>query len=1067
MLSKINIPYAAGLLACVFLIMMLFSLIPTEAAAVAVTGVSGVEVTVDSNGSISESSGTVTATVKGSFTTRKTTTITVTNTSGSTATISFDYTVSNHDSSVSTIDDLAGADSGSYSVLLTAGATKTFTMCSKRFTSNTTGTATLKNFKVATAAAESDVTVTYGSLGSVKLDGTAIASGSVNKVSSSTGASFVAVPGSGSKFVAWINPTNNAVLSTSATYQFVPAEAMTIRAVFANASAAPVFFADGTTKVLESLDAAISYASSASNKVITLASDATLSAGNYTIPAGITVNIPYDAAGTLCTTEPTKHENKYTKPSVFRKLTLASGANITVNGTLSVSGMQSTQKRNNGSPSGPVGFISMNSNSSIAVNEGALLYVWGYITGSGSVIINSGGTLYESFQITDYRGGDATTEITSKDDEYGVFPFNQYYVQNVEVPLTIHAGANEYCTSFVTVSLGLGYMYQPLNVPFIGEEGTMFTLDSGYLVKDYIEGTGRTEIKVFGNMIIQEVSLSMKVSMIGDITIDSSKYALPIPNHMTVILSSGNLSLNQSIALLPGSELYVEEGTNATLGAGKKVYIYDWAQWNYNDGANGYSGTTNLPYIALNYVPGGDGVEGRLKDALVQVDGIVDATKGAIYVTDGGANIYSTDTGVINLIPGTETVAYQVITSGTDISSWPEITLLPAVLRDAGDTYVSANVAGKYKYYASTGKWDKPGHRYEATVVTPTCTENGYTAHTCIACQDRYTDTEVNALGHSYENNSVICSVCSLFEFYASNVHLGNSLDMMFAFPASAFVTNADLVGYYVKVVRTYADGSTEESKIDASSWSSTKINNVDYYVVIYKGFAAKEMCDSVSLTVCRETTSEEKELSTVWTDSIQQYAMRMLSNHSDNQTLCTLLVDMLNYGSACQREFDYDTTNLANEGLSNEQKTVDPETIEWSKDMPSGSDIYETNLIVKSNIRFAVSGADGSSSFTFYNHWVTGNPEYPETLIRSGCMIPNTQNDYYYINKLFVADARQVITIKVGETTFEDSVEAYCYRMIHNTDATETQKAVCTAFMKFSDSAYNYLHDVNKEGRV
>ena len=750
----------AKVLVLLTLVAAMVAMMALPASAVAVTGVSGVEVTVDSNGSISESSGTVTATVKGSYTTRKTTTITVTNTSGSTATISFDYSVSNHDSSVSTIDDLAGADSGSYSVLLTAGATKTFTMCSKRFTTSTTATATLKNFKVEAAAAKSNVTVTYGSLGSVKIDGTAVVSGSVNSVSSSTGASFVAVPGSGSKFVAWINPANNAVVSTSATYQLIPTEAMSIRAVFAKSTAAPVFFADGTAKVFEGLNAALSYASSASNKTITLAADGTLAAGDYTIPAGVILNIPYNAAGTVCTTAPTIHDNAYTAPSVFRTLHMASGANLTVNGTLSLSAQMSSKYGHNGAPSGPLPFIKMADNSKITVENSANLYAYGFITGSGSVEVKSGGTVYECFQIADYRGGDATSAIVGKDDEYGVFPFNQYYIQNVEVPLTIHAGAEEigYTALYVTIA-----GTQESDVPFIGSTNSMFVLQSGYIVKDYMEGTGRLSVKLYGDVAVSTMSMSMKVSLIGSLTIDSSKYALPIAQHLSLYVESGNITMNQSVAFLPGSELYIREGATCELGAKQKIIIYDLDQWLYNNGANGYSGTTNLPYMQAKYVPGGDGTVGRLKDALIQVDGTINATNGAVYATTGGANVYSSGTGKITLTPGTETVTHQVITNDTNIDSWPAIDLKPGVLTDNDGTTISADVEGEYKYYAATGKWDKPGHRYEAVVTAPTCIKEGYTSYVCIACGDSYVDenSKTPTVAHTEVIDAAVEATCT------------------------------------------------------------------------------------------------------------------------------------------------------------------------------------------------------------------------------------------------------------------------------------------------------------------
>lgn len=41
-------------------------------------------------------------------------------------------------------------------------------------------------------------------------------------------------------------------------------------------------------------------------------------------------------------------------------------------------------------------------------------------------------------------------------------------------------------------------------------------------------------------------------------------------------------------------------------------------------------------------------------------------------------------------------------------------------------------------------------HVYTETVTAPTCTEKGYTTHTC-ACGDSYVDTYTNALGHDYE----------------------------------------------------------------------------------------------------------------------------------------------------------------------------------------------------------------------------------------------------------------------------------------------------------------------------
>ena len=45
-------------------------------------------------------------------------------------------------------------------------------------------------------------------------------------------------------------------------------------------------------------------------------------------------------------------------------------------------------------------------------------------------------------------------------------------------------------------------------------------------------------------------------------------------------------------------------------------------------------------------------------------------------------------------------------------------------------------------------------HSYTAVVTAPTCTEKGYTTHTC-ACGDSYVDTYVDALGHAWDSGTV------------------------------------------------------------------------------------------------------------------------------------------------------------------------------------------------------------------------------------------------------------------------------------------------------------------------
>lgn len=53
---------------------------------------------------------------------------------------------------------------------------------------------------------------------------------------------------------------------------------------------------------------------------------------------------------------------------------------------------------------------------------------------------------------------------------------------------------------------------------------------------------------------------------------------------------------------------------------------------------------------------------------------------------------------------------------------------------------------------------EKCEHTYTSVVTKPTCTEKGYTTHTCDKCGESYKDSYTNALGHAYEDG--VCTVC-------------------------------------------------------------------------------------------------------------------------------------------------------------------------------------------------------------------------------------------------------------------------------------------------------------------
>ena len=73
-------------------------------------------------------------------------------------------------------------------------------------------------------------------------------------------------------------------------------------------------------------------------------------------------------------------------------------------------------------------------------------------------------------------------------------------------------------------------------------------------------------------------------------------------------------------------------------------------------------------------------------------------------------------------------------------------TVVPAGCESAGEEIRTCGRCGNVE----TRETEPLGHEYEAEIVEPTCTEDGYTLYECVRCGDGYRDDETEALGHSY-----------------------------------------------------------------------------------------------------------------------------------------------------------------------------------------------------------------------------------------------------------------------------------------------------------------------------
>ena len=699
-----------GLLSLALVLLMVLSLLPTGllsvtayAAGSTLTGLSDESIglsyssydawTADGDRIVGEASG---KNLFGTMYTSRNSTLTIKNAKATSAILSFDYAVVPNDGTIQ-IDGEKKTESGTYSATLTAGQTKKVYIKSSKSTKITK--ITLTNIKlVATGlSATTSFQPAASGGGSYTVDGKEITSATDKTQNSEVAYSVAATPLSGYKFVCWYNVTEDKYISTAATASLNIEKDCTITAIFAPTDSA-VFEVGG--KVFGTLDSAISYAQANQKEKITLLSDGTLT-GNYTIPSGITLLIPFDTVGTLYRDTPAYVQEGKTaeaqKP--FRTLTMAAGASITVNGNISVGGKHYTSSGQYCCrPVGAYGLIKMAEGSRISLNNGANLYAWGYITGSGAITANSGAKVYEYFQVTDWRGGSYTSGMADNSEK--VFPFSQYYVQNIEVALTLLNGAEE--NTYISVT-ARGSTISAL-IPFVGDNGLFAPGDNGSLTKKYIPQEDRTVFEISGIATLNSIALEVM-----GMTIDSRNYVLPISNNVTINITNGTTTLTSDVALLPGVVVNIADGAELKVGKEASLYVYDQDEWSKN---YVYTGG-NSGYVPVLYSPSGKGTR-SLADARINVAGTL-TSAGSIYTTKSGANICSNSAGkyVQESAPGTGTITYQADQAKGEMC---EIPITPATLRNADDSYTetAASKAGDTYVYAN-GKWALKGNEIAIT----------------------------------------------------------------------------------------------------------------------------------------------------------------------------------------------------------------------------------------------------------------------------------------------------------------------------------------------------------------
>ncbi len=512
-------------------------------------------------------------------------------------------------------------------------------------------------------------------------------------------------PANGYAFAGWYQINTDGSLtdlsgSSSFTVDFSESGNIQIGARFVSTSS-PQFVIKETSTTYYGLKAA-SLAASPGQTIVPIA-DCTIngsdlmSADNntYTIPVGVTLLVPYDTGYTLKTSEPNHSNTNKGAASLFRKLTL-SGVKLNVNGSICVGGEQIFSAGGgamSGYTNGKYGQLVIEENSIVNLN-GANLYAWGFVTGGGQIYAFSGSNVYEPLQL-DFRGGSYCSDNYKK-----VFVANQYYVQNIETPITFYSGSKEIV--FTGIFINSGSIEVAKAAPFIASDG-LFKLNSGAsLTKRYDPINDRQIYDIDGDAQLQGIELELYSGLFITVILDSKIVVLPLTNNMIINIHSGTTNIMYDSEMLADAKIVIDEG--ATLKAKSNLYVYD--KTDYVGKTIGLNGDINsVPYSPTKT---GSRTSDKIADAKLEINGTLEmyvdgSDKGYLYTTPNGADICSSGSGLIKLASGAGTLTSFKENKGT--SSPQDISIVPAQLHNSSEFYsqYTSTSYGNFEYLPTSG----------------------------------------------------------------------------------------------------------------------------------------------------------------------------------------------------------------------------------------------------------------------------------------------------------------------------------------------------------------------------
>ena len=230
------------------------------------------------------------------------------------------------------------------------------------------------------------------------------------------------------------------------------------------------------------------------------------------------------------------------------------------------------------------------------------ILAYGYLKGTGNVLVENGATVTDLFHLYDFKGGVITYGIHKNTKEY--MPINSYSIHNISCNVRVNTGC--VYNTYYEITMGGEWFGGIIPVVSTADSAALFKLSSGYIEKraipaesatwknkkdstgitygeslDNIKGSNqlagqKEDIRICGTAVDGSIKITVTLKKILSVDMETgTNNPLPVPYMDIRVCNGGDLSLvNSSYKFMPGSSLTVDDGGKLTLSANAKLVLY-------------------------------------------------------------------------------------------------------------------------------------------------------------------------------------------------------------------------------------------------------------------------------------------------------------------------------------------------------------------------------------------------------------------------------------------------------------------------------------------------------------